>query len=63
LRPEDEGDLYGSLEGAKTKLDEMLKERRARRGWLVSEIDDEDGRSYKVSNEQGRLVAIYYIEE
>ncbi len=62
LRPEDEGDLCGTLEEASAKLDGMLKERRAR-GWLVSEIDDEGGRSYKVSDEKGRLVAIYYIEE
>jgi len=50
------------LEGASAKLDGMLKERRARE-WLVSQIDDEGGRSYKVSDEKGRLVAIYYIEE
>jgi len=62
LRPEDEGDLYETLEGASAKLDGMLKERRARE-WLVSQIDDEGGRSYKVSDEKGRLVAIYYIEE
>lgn len=62
LRPEDEGDLYGTLEEANAKLDGMLKDRRAR-GWLVSEIDDEEDRSYKVSDENGRLVAIYYIEE
>jgi hypothetical protein len=59
LRPEEEI-LCGSVADAEAKLDEIRKERKARRGWSV--VEDEDG-SYRVSDDQGRLDGIYSIED
>jgi len=61
LDPEHET-LCESLAIAEVKLDEILKRRKAE-GCLVSEIEEEDGRLYRVSDAQGQLVGIYYVDE
>jgi hypothetical protein len=62
LAPEDEGVLCESLAVANAKLSAML-DRYKRRGYLVSETEDEDGRLYGVQDDQGRPAGIFYIED
>ena len=59
--PEDEGPLYGTVAEAEAALQDMLKRFKSR-GHMVTETEDEDGRLYGVSDEEGRPVGIYYIE-
>jgi hypothetical protein len=59
--PADEGILCESLAHAETKLNDMLKQFKAR-GFSVSETKDDEGVSYSVFDQGGRPVGIYYVE-
>jgi hypothetical protein len=54
-------ELFGTVAAAEAELKRWLQNFEAR-GCVVTEIDDEDGRSYRVSEPDGRPVGLFDVE-